>query len=210
MRVLKSTSLIFIVILFAAGAPISLVCANIDPETVVGAWPLDEDEGDEVMDISGNGFTGVAAAGNLEWVQGKFGSALEVIQGGGSCVHVEHNDAFNLETFTLIAWAKFNSIGVHTDIALKQTSNSDRNYQIQKNNSNKARSSFASGGQAGAANATSSTTLTTDTWYHIAATYDGAEFKMYLNGQLEGTSPTTLEPDNNTGAQASCLHHTEN
>jgi len=200
MDILKDINLMIMVVLLTVGVLVAPGHAEIDPETVVGAWLLDEDEGNEAMDSSGNGSTGVAAAGDLEWVTGKFGSALEVVPGGGSRVHVEHNDAFNLEDFTLMAWVKFNSVGIHQDIALKQSANSDRNYQIQKNASDRARSSFASGGQAGAGSVTSSTTLTTDIWYHIAATYDGTEFKMHLDGQLEGTKQTSLEPDNNTNA----------
>jgi hypothetical protein len=37
----------------------------------------------------------------------------------------------------------------------------------------------------------STTVLTPGTWYHIAATWDGAEIKMYVNGVLESTSVCT-------------------
>ena len=204
----KAINLMIFIIILSVSVLNTSVHAAIDPGTVVGIWLLDEDEGNEAMDSSGNGYIGVAAAGDLEWVEGKFGNALEVIPGGGSRVHVEHNDAFNLEEFTLMAWVKFNSVGSNQDIALKQTTNSDRNYQIQKNASDNARASFASGGQAGAGSAAGSTTLTTDVWYHIAATYDGAEFKIHLDGQLEKTQQTNLEPDTNTNAFSIGAHPT--
>jgi hypothetical protein len=33
------------------------------------------------------------------------------------------------------------------------------------------------------------TSLKASTWYHIVATYDSANMKMYVNGLLESTSP---------------------
>jgi hypothetical protein len=182
--------------------------ARIDPGSIVGLWLLDEDEGDEVRDSSENGHNGIAVDGQLEWVDGKFGSALEVAQGVGARVHVEHHDAFNLETFTLMAWVNFHATGSNQDIALKQTTNDDRNYQIQKNASDKARSSFASGGQRGAGSVTSATTIIDGVWYHIAATYDMTEFRMYLNGVLEGTTQLAIEPDNNTNPFSIGAHPT--
>ena len=50
--------------------------AEIDPEHIAGIWFLDEDKGDEVEDRSENGNNG-AIRGNVEWVEGKFGKALE-------------------------------------------------------------------------------------------------------------------------------------
>lgn len=35
----------------------------------------------------------------------------------------------------------------------------------------------------------STTVLATDTWYHLAATWDGTNIRMYVNGVLESTSP---------------------
>lgn len=37
----------------------------------------------------------------------------------------------------------------------------------------------------------SPTVLTTGTWYHVAATYDGASMKIYINGVLDASQPTT-------------------
>ena len=204
----KYLSFITLVILIVTSMMVCSAHAAIDPKTVVGAWLFDEEDGDEVRDSSGNGRNGAPAAGNLERVEGKFGDALEVAPGVGSRVHVEYHDSFDLETFTLMAWVKFNSLGGNQDIALKQTANTDRNYQIQKNASDQARCSFASGGQAGAGSLASAITLVEDEWYHIAATYDMNELKIYLNGQLENTKQLSIEPDTNANAFSIGAHPT--
>ena len=40
-----------------------------------------------------------------------------------------------------------------------------------------------------------STALETDRWYHVAATYDGTEMRLYLDGQLDGARSQTGDAD---------------
>jgi len=44
------------------------------------------------------------------------------------------------------------------------------------------------------------TTVTTNTWHHIAATYDGTNLKIWLDGNLESTNSSTLPNDPGTPA----------
>ncbi|MHC4356863.1 MAG: hypothetical protein ACYS0H_29540, partial [Planctomycetota bacterium] len=50
--------------------------AQIDPETVLGAWLFDEGTGSTTADVSGNGNDGTLIGGPA-WVAGQFGNALE-------------------------------------------------------------------------------------------------------------------------------------
>lgn len=52
----------------------------------------------------------------------------------------------------------------------------------------------------GSALATSASTVSINTWYHVAATYDGANLKIYLNGVLDQTVPYTGNLTPNTSA----------
>ena len=38
------------------------------------------------------------------------------------------------------------------------------------------------------------TTISNGVWYHVAATYDGSDWNLYLNGQLDGTVNVGREP----------------
>ncbi|MBI3520349.1 MAG: hypothetical protein HY062_13480 [Bacteroidetes bacterium] len=52
----------------------------------------------------------------------------------------------------------------------------------------------------GSALATSTSTVDINTWYHVAATYDGTNMKIYLNGVLDQTVPYSGSVVSNTSA----------
>ncbi len=52
----------------------------------------------------------------------------------------------------------------------------------------------------GSSSATSTSTLAISNWYHIAATYDGSNIKIYINGVLDQTVPFTGNLTPNTSA----------
>ena len=199
----KSVDLMIVgvVALFAVGILTAPSYAKIDPKTIVGIWLFDEGQGDEVKDGSGNGHTGVAADGKLVWGKGKFGNALEFGPNGGSRVHVKHNDALSLETYTLMFWIKTESNGNWQVIAEKQIGKEyiTRNYMIEiRNGTDVAEASFSSSGVDKAGKATSTTVVADGTWHHVAATYDMKELKCYVDGQLEAIQPNSRIPHANT------------
>jgi len=49
--------------------------AKVDPGIVVGLWLFDKDG--DTTDVSGNGHDG-KVEGNVKWVDGKFGKAVEL------------------------------------------------------------------------------------------------------------------------------------
>lgn len=168
-----------------------------NPNTI-GMWLFDEGEGNQVMDSSGNGRTGVAVDGDLEWVDGKFGKALK-FNHDGTRVHIEHDEAFNVETFTLECWVKLQSAnGDWQTVLAKRIEGADCTFVIEINKADDTpRVALASDGvwKAGLSNAT--TVVTDDAWYHLAATYDGSELNFYVNGELEAVQQADLKPEIN-------------
>jgi len=108
MGILKTDLMIAVVFaLFITGVLTSSSYAEIDPESIVGVWFLDEGKGDIVEDHSGNGHDGIIK-GAANWVEGNFRDALEFPE--GSLVSVPHADSLNLATWTLIALVKVEGI----------------------------------------------------------------------------------------------------
>ena len=100
---------------------------------VLGMWLFDEGEGNQVMDSSGNGRTGVAVDGDLEWVEGKVGKALKFSH-DGTRVHIDHDNVFNVETFTVECWVKLQSAnGDWQTVVAKRTEGVDATFTIEIN-----------------------------------------------------------------------------
>ena len=79
--------------------------AEIDPDTIVGMWLLDEDKGKEAKDGSGNERHGTFT-GSPKWREGKFGRSLE-FSGGGDTVRIDGlGQEFPTEEVTLTSWVK--------------------------------------------------------------------------------------------------------
>ena len=69
---------------------------------VIGMWLFDEGAGKVAEDLSPTGNNGVVADG-AKWVEGKFGSAVEV-NGPGKDVVIPMVDVYNQEDFTFECW----------------------------------------------------------------------------------------------------------
>lgn len=80
--------------------------AKIDPATIAGLWLFDEGSGKIIKDSSGNNLDG-DVIGNVKWVDGKFGKAVEFDGTGG---HVKIKDHVNpTVAITVTAWCKSSS-----------------------------------------------------------------------------------------------------
>ena len=190
---------LLVITLFVIAIPYPIYAQH---PNVVGIWLFDEGDGNEIMDSSENGHTGISVGGDLEWDKGKFGSAAKFTPGGAH-IEVEHTDAFDLETFTVAVWVKFISDtgGGEQNIAYKQVGNDrvTRNYTVKMWNG-QIYGVFASGGNTDIIELASQTKVVDGQWHHIALTYDMKAAKLYIDGVVEAEGNLNDVPTTNEAA----------
>lgn len=175
---LACASLIIIILMFT-----SQCFAEIDTETIEGLWLFDEGSGDVARDSSGNGLDG-EFTGNPEWVDGKFGKALEF--DGASYVTIPDH-ANPTAAITVSAWVKSESDtwNDHGWIVEK------RDAYILHPNAGSTNVSFcvANGGLWNLPNAWDTGAIGPDDitqWHMYTCTYDSStgEWKIYIDGEV--------------------------
>jgi len=143
-------------------------------------WKMDEVEGDDAHDSSGNNLSGMLV-GDPQWVPtgGKFGGALKL---DGVDDYVETNYSTDLPTWTIAVWV--NSPAAPSSEVPSGPIHRNKNFQINWNHSE---DNFRGAAGVQVANTwypASFGDLQANTWHHLVATYDGEEFKAYKDGVL--------------------------
>jgi hypothetical protein len=171
--------------------------ADIDPETILGAWLLDEGTGDITLDASGNGNDGTLGGGPT-WIDGVYGKALD-FSGSSSYVDCGNAEALNVEVFSVSFWCNISSTQGWNHII--------------------SRGEHHGGGNPGAVNwgvmmydaqetilyevyndtvkPSLSVNTTTGEWHHVVITHDEDTMQLYHDGQLAGTTPAGIMLDEN-------------
>lgn len=179
----------------------SMGTTKINPKTVVAVWLLDEGQGKEVGDASGNGHDG-AIKGAVKWAKGKFGNALEFPGNKEGVVKIPHKNSLSLVTMTLTAWIKISEL----------PDNIAPIYKGQGDLSNYAHRVWAGGfrphqyaleftvGPAKWKSVTSRKIVVDGKWHHVAGTYDKKALRVYVDGVFQGEMAESGKPDLNPGA----------
>jgi len=159
---------------------------------LVGWWRLDEGSGTTAFDSSGNGNDG-QFQGDPEWVEGFLGGALE-FDGDD---HVDTGYSENLANWTLAAWVK--SPAAPSGDSPSGPVHREQNYQFNWNHSDATFRGSAAMNVGGTWYAAKYEPLEADTWYHLAATYDGENFIAYRDGVMITNNSAPSGPPNNEG-----------
>ncbi|MEA3357297.1 MAG: LamG-like jellyroll fold domain-containing protein, partial [Patescibacteria group bacterium] len=148
---------------------------------IVADWHLDAGSGLTAVDSSGNGNDGTLV-NNPAWVDGKMSKALQ-FDGINDYVDCGNDESLSPATITIEAWVKPATSGVTYNIVRKRDwSTYYYDYCLVKDGD---KLEFQAG------NGLTRLKIQTDslnwdsngnTWYHIAATYDGVTTRIYRDG----------------------------
>ena len=168
------TVIMYVAIIIILLTPI-IVKAEIKPDAIAGMWLFDEGSGNSTKDSSGNGFIG-ELNGDVKWIDGKFGKALEFH--GGDYVQLKKSEQGlpfgGVEPFSITAWV----IGNGTIIG-KYNGGIIGAYILTVGGTVGFHREVAPWSLAG------TIALTAGKFGHVTATYDGKEMKIYINGKLD-------------------------
>ncbi len=176
----------------------------------VAYWKFDDAQGTTAQDSSTNNNDG--SISGASWVTEDQCLSGKCLRFDGSDDYVQVSDANPLDVttnFTLSAWVRMNSLPTGNDTTDAQIINKGRDstttyaYTLQIQNggggNNKAIINLYDGSNN--PNAASTSNIKVNEWTFIAATYDGSSLKIYVDGKLEGTTATAVDP----GVQTSPL-----
>jgi hypothetical protein len=155
---------------------------------LVADYGFNENQGTTVADASGRGNTGTVT--QTAWTTaGRIGNAL-VFNGMTSWVTVPDAAALDLTTgMTLEAWVfPTAALSGWVGVLSKEQSNSVSYFLYARSTGPPAQGVFTAGNEEVLSGTTA---LQANTWTHLAATYDGAVQRLYVNGVQVSTRNQT-------------------
>ena len=194
------------------GLVLTSVAKAADPD-LAAYWKFDEGSGTTAFDSTGNGNDGIFV-GDPKWVPGRLGGALEF--DGDDYLNCGNGPSLQIQdAITIAFWFKVEAFSNTWEAFMAK---SDSAYRTSRgggtgNATHMGISGTSTGGGNGWFNGT--VIVTGGEWHHMAATYDGAEGKIYIDGVLDVTSPGTgqinlsssdLYIGENSGATGRYLH----
>ncbi len=160
-------------------------------ETMVLCLSFDEGQGKVAKDSSQYGFDG--EVNGAEWVNGKFGKALEFDGAGGDVVIVaDAPELLLLEGGTLMAWSYIMTEAGHASwprIMIKSINNggTTNGYDFLFDRAGGYSIRFCVNTDVAPNTACNSYfPMETDSWHHVAVTFDGATVLVYADGEEVG------------------------
>lgn len=175
-------------LVFIISALLLVGSANAQDPDLVAWWKLDETAGTMASDSSGNGNDGIVNGG-AKWVAGVVDGALEF---DGVDDYVGTTGIEQLVNWTATCWV----ISPQAPMAGDPSGplNRQGNVQFNWNHSNPIFQGTAAVNAAGVWYGAKFTPLEANTWYHLAATYDGSALKAYRDGVLITSTPASGTP----------------
>jgi hypothetical protein len=155
---------------------------------LVGWWTLDGNGTDQ----SGQG-NNAAAAGSVSYTTGRISSAA-LLASGGRLVVGDSSSLDITQAITMAAWIRPSKTATQYVIGKKEYGNVD-GYELSLSSDGRVfvRFNQDSNGDTYRVNSTSKYPTNGQTWMHVAATYDGATIRLYINGQLQASKNAAFQ-----------------
>jgi Concanavalin A-like lectin/glucanases superfamily len=178
------------------GQALSEAQLQADRDTAVGldqmpvaAYSFDEGSGTTVKDVIGSHNGTISGA---SWATGKYGSALN-FDGLNDLVSIPDAPELDLtKTFTLEAWVRPDDLAAARPVIAKgESSGGNSGYMLSAKYTTNAAGYVASSGSTTTVSA-SSALPTSPAWSHLALTSDGANLRLYIDGELKATATPSV------------------
>jgi hypothetical protein len=160
----------------------------IDPDTILGAWLLDEGNGDFTEDASGNSNDGTLM-GSPAWINGRSGSALG-FNGSSTYVNCGNAEMLNVNVFSVSFWCNIpatqgwnHMISRGQHVASGTPGSVNWGVMMYENQATILYETFNNTGWVGI-----NTPTTLNEWHHIVATFDGTAMQLYHDGRLAASN----------------------
>jgi hypothetical protein len=158
---------------------------------LVAAYNFNQGSGATLTDVSGNNNHGVLANGPVWTTAGKYGGAL-TFDGANDLVSINDGPSLDLTTgMTLEAWVKPSTAAGWRTILLKEIPGNLAYGTYANQSGQRPGAEIRVGGKT--YNTSGNNSLSTITWTHLAATYDGSMLRFYVNG-IQSASRTVSGP----------------
>ena len=188
-RLICLVSLAFALGLVFAGA------SNAADPGLVGCWKFDESSGTTATDSSGNGNDGTlvlaGSAISSAWVSGKYDSALS-FDGVDDYVQLTEQPPIT-NGFTFSAWVKRNGDSPATQEVFNNHQFFLRTMPENENSDNPFETFVNLSDGSVEPRANSNVASTIGQWFFVTVTWDKTTLKIYVNGELNGSSTRSGE-----------------
>jgi hypothetical protein len=182
---------------------LGMVLTSAAEADLIGWWKLDEGSGTTTLDSSASGNDGTFV-GSPQWVPGRSGSALDFDGIDDYVLCAErvgtgpgiYPDQLMPETFTVSCWTKLDNFAYFSSFVGNgiDTGGDECGFFLYNwgwVDDNERDFGLAIRTEAAMNYVETPNIYQTNTWYHLAATYDGADVRIYVDGSL-AAGPTNV------------------